>query len=96
MVDAVHELLLSPRAPYKLEARRIRVEEALQVVGNPYTLIRNYRQRNPKIHPLRRRKMLIGRTLTLVIEETIDPTTWLVVTGWESTKRERKMLDRQA
>jgi hypothetical protein len=33
------------------------------------------------------RRLLIGRTdggraLTLVIEQTIDPTTWLIVTGW--------------
>jgi hypothetical protein len=29
-----------------------------------------------------------------VIEQTHDPTTWLIVTGWESTNRERKMLRR--
>jgi hypothetical protein len=32
-----------------------------------------------------------GRTLTLVIERTADPTTWLIVTGWESIQAERKI-----
>ncbi len=44
-----------------------------------------------------RRRLLIGRTdggrsLTLVIEQTLDPTTWLIVTGWEATDSERKIL----
>jgi hypothetical protein len=34
-----------------------------------------------------------GRPLTLVIERTADPTTWLIVTGWESTQAERKILE---
>ena len=42
--------------------------------------------------------LLIGRTdggrpLTLVIERTVDPTTWLVVTGWSSTEAERRILE---
>jgi hypothetical protein len=31
--------------------------------------------------------------VTLVIEQTVDPTTWLIVTGWASTDPERKLLD---
>jgi len=43
------------------------------------------------------RRLLIGRTdggryMTLVIERTLEPTTWLIVTGWGSTEVERKML----
>jgi hypothetical protein len=34
-----------------------------------------------------------GRVLALVIERTLDPTTWLIVTGWAATDRERKILD---
>jgi hypothetical protein len=30
--------------------------------------------------------------LTLVIERTLDPTTWLVVTGWSATAGERELL----
>ena len=33
-----------------------------------------------------------GRALTLVLERTIDPTSWLIVTGWEATERERRIL----
>jgi len=35
-----------------------------------------------------------GRALTLVIERTIDPTTWLIATGWSSTDAERNLLER--
>jgi hypothetical protein len=30
--------------------------------------------------------------LTLVVERTREPTTWLTITGWEATARERKIL----
>jgi len=33
-----------------------------------------------------------GRALTLVIERTVDPTTWLIVTGWPATERERRII----
>jgi len=44
-----------------------------------------------------RRLLLIGSTdggmpLTLVIERTVEPTTWLIVTGWSSTQRERRLV----
>ena len=47
-----------------------------------------------------RRRFLIGmtdggRALTLVVEQTIDPTTWLVVTGWSATLGERRILGRR-
>jgi len=35
-----------------------------------------------------------GRALTLVIESTLEPTDWLVVTGWSSANHERRMLKR--
>lgn len=46
-----------------------------------------------------RRRLMIGttdggRALTLVIERTIEPTTWLIVTGWSSTDAERNLLGR--
>jgi hypothetical protein len=31
-------------------------------------------------------------TLTLVIERTVDPTSWLIVTGWTATERERRII----
>lgn len=45
------------------------------------------------------RHLLIGRThggrvLTVVIEATLDPTTWLPVTAWSSDAAERKILER--
>jgi hypothetical protein len=46
-----------------------------------------------------RRRFLIGstdggRVLTLVIEQTVEPTTWLIVTGWNATAAERNLLSR--
>jgi hypothetical protein len=35
---------------------------------------------------------MAGRSLTLVIEQTVEPTSWLTITGWESTEIERKLL----
>jgi hypothetical protein len=51
-------------------------------------------------HDPERRRFLIGstdggRALTLVIEQTVDPTTWLIVTGWDATAAERRILNRQ-
>jgi uncharacterized DUF497 family protein len=45
----------------------------------------------------RQRHMLIGRTdggrpLTVVIEETSDSASWIVITGWQSSIRERKLV----
>jgi hypothetical protein len=55
------------------------------------------RQRRRQHEPGSRR-LLIGRTdggrcRTLVIERTVEPTTWLVITGWDSTDVERKFLE---
>jgi hypothetical protein len=33
-----------------------------------------------------------GRLLTLVVERTMEPTTWLIVTGWDATEAERRIL----
>jgi hypothetical protein len=34
-----------------------------------------------------------GRALTLVVERTVDPTSWLLVTGWIATARERGIIE---
>jgi len=36
-----------------------------------------------------------GRALTIVVERTVDPTTWLIVTGWNSTAVERNLRGRR-
>jgi hypothetical protein len=45
------------------------------------------------------RRFLIGRTsggrvLTLVIEQTLGPTTWLIITGWSAKDGEPILLER--
>ncbi len=95
MADAVHELLVTERVLEKLGQRGISDEEAAQLPQGRHVIVRNP---SPAPDAVRRR-LLIGRTqggrlLTLVIESTIEPTTWVIVTGWSSTTAERNLLER--
>jgi hypothetical protein len=98
MPDLINELLATEAAIDKLGGRGISISEAKQVLWNRYVVIRNRRGSIARSqHAIRR--LLIGcsdsrRFLTLVIEETIEPTTWLLVTGWESTQAERMILEK--
>jgi hypothetical protein len=94
-VDAIHELLATNDAADKLGARAISVGEAQQLIDNRYVIVRNRgrRRRRPELA----RRLVIGRTdggrvLTLVVERTSEPTTWVIVTGWSATDSERKLL----
>lgn len=92
VADVVHELLATEAAVGKLGARGISTEEARDLTRNGHVTVRN-----PAGGELGERRLLIGltdggRALTLVIEGTVDPTTWLIVTGWSSTPAERNLL----
>lgn len=92
MPDEIAELLLTEAALDKLGARAITPDDARQVPRNAHVVVRNPRGDAPGA-----RRLLIGRTdggraLTLVVERTADPTTWVVVTGWESSQRERRLV----
>ncbi|MBB4661787.1 DUF4258 domain-containing protein [Conexibacter arvalis] len=94
MPDAIVELLATEAAISKLGARDITTDEARQLPRNAHTIVRN-----PREEPPGKRRIVVGRTnggraLTLVVERTIDPTTWLIVTGWESSPRERRLIPR--
>lgn len=90
---AVHQLLATDVALDKLGARAISAQEAEQLPRNHHVAVRN-----PHEGAWRGARLLLvgltdgGRALTLVIERTADPTTWLIVTGWSSTVTERKLL----
>jgi hypothetical protein len=95
MPDVVHELLATEVALGKLGARGISADEAGQTTRNRHVLVRNPQAGAES----GKRRLLIGitgggRVLTLVIERTIEPTTWLIVTGWRSTDVERNLLGR--
>ena len=97
VTDAVRELLATETALGKLRARGISVEEGQQLLNNRHVLVRRGGRPRRSARALRARRLLIGRTdggraITLVIERTLDPTIWLVVTGWEATPAERKIL----
>jgi hypothetical protein len=90
--DAIAELLVTEAAIDKLGARDITTDAVRQIPRNANVLVRNPRTELPD-----KRRLLIGRTdggrgLTLVIERTVEPTTWLVVTGWDSSPAERRLL----
>ena len=91
---AVQQLLATDVALDKLGARAISAQEAEQLPRNHHVAVRN-----PRAGASRGGRMLLvgltdgGRALTLVIERTADPTTWLIVTGWSATVTERKLLE---
>lgn len=98
MPKDVKQLLATEAALDKLGARGISTAEAGQTLWNGHVVIKNLRGSSER--PQRDvRRLLIGRTdagriLTLVIEETIEPTAWLLVTGWDSTRAERMIMER--
>ncbi len=90
---AVQELLATEVALDKLGARGISAKEAEQIPRNDHVTTRNRGGRRTATE----RRLLIGRTdggrvLTLVLQRTVDPTTWLIVTGWSATDAERMIL----
>lgn len=94
MAHVISELLATDAARVKLGARGISTAEAEQLPRNRHATVRN----PGGISHEGERLLLIGhtdggRTLTLVIERTVDPTSWLIVTGWIATERERRIID---
>jgi hypothetical protein len=93
VADVFHELLVTEVGLEKLAARGITAGEAEQVPRNPHVTVRNpHAGGEPNT-----RRLLIGltsggRALTLVIERTVEPSTWLIVTGWNATDAERRLL----
>jgi hypothetical protein len=90
--EVVHELLVTEAAVEKLGARGISDNEAEQLLRNAHVTVHN-----PGAGGDTKRRFLIGRTdggrvLTLVVEATLEPTSWVVVTGWTAATDERKML----
>jgi hypothetical protein len=90
----VSHLDASDVARKKLGARGISVAEARQLLRNRHKTERNPGAPRGKGDRLR----LIGQTdggrvLTLVIERTLDPNSWAIVTGWTAGPRERKVIN---
>jgi hypothetical protein len=94
MAEMIAQLLATDAARVKLGARDISTAEAEQLARNRHATMRNPRARGQEGDRL----LLVGHTdggraLTLVLERTVDPTSWLIVTGWESSERERRILN---
>lgn len=97
-MDVIRELLATTAAVRKLGARAISIDETQQLLDNRYVIVRNRGGGRSREQTIARRLLIGrthgGRTLTLVVERTREPSTWLIITGWEATARERKLLDR--
>jgi hypothetical protein len=92
VADVIHELIATDAARDKLGARQIAMPEIAQLPRNRHATLRNPRGAGDG-----KRCLLVGRTdggrvLTLVIERTLEPTTWLIVPGWTATERERRII----
>lgn len=92
MPPEITDLVFTFAAVDKLGARNISHAEVAEILWNRHRIARNPRSAEPE------RRFLIGTTnegrhLTIVISPTDDPTTWLVITGWESTVAQRKILE---
>lgn len=93
MVD-VRFLLFAPETEEHLT--RASPNEIRQLLANEHLTAENPAGPHPRSGAARH--LLIGRTnggryLTVVIEATLDPTTWLPVTAWDSTASERAILN---
>ncbi len=93
---SVRGLLITEEATEKVGARGISAVEAQQIVDNHHTILENSGRDRRNVRELHARRLLVGpanggRMLTLVVEQTADPTTWLLVTGWDSSRTERRM-----
>ena len=91
MPDEVNDLLINETGIEKLGARGISEREARQVLQNDNAI-------GPNPRGGEERRLLVGltdggRVLTLVVERTLEPGSWIVVTGWNSTKSQRKILE---
>lgn len=91
----VSQLLASDVALDKLGARGISAGEVQQLLRNDHVVVSNPREGGESDTT---RRLLIGLTdgggaLTVVIEQTVDPTSWLIVTGWSSTAVERNLRE---
>lgn len=93
--DEVRQLLATDVALDKLGARGISAAEVEQLLRNRHVTVRN-----PRASAARATCLLLigvtdgGRVLTVVVERTADPATWLIITGWVATAAERKILER--
>lgn len=93
MAETIAQLLATDAARVKLGARDISTAEAEQLPRNRHATVRNPHGGGEESE----RILLVGHTdggraLTLVLERTLDPSSWLIVTLWESSRRERRIL----
>jgi hypothetical protein len=95
----ISELLAPDAAAEKLSVHGISVREAQQLPRNNHVTLPNTGRQRRSRRRLYARRVVVGRTnggrtLTLIVEATNDPTTWLIVTGWTATSDERSKMSK--
>ena len=99
MAQTISRIQATEAALAKLGGRGISEAEAEQLLNNAYVIAKSLRGLAARRQPKARRALIGltdgGRALTLVIEETLEPSSWLIITGWNSSQRERKILTRK-
>jgi hypothetical protein len=93
MAETIAQLLATDAARVKLGTRDSSTAEVEQLPRNRHATVRNPRGGGEEGE----RILLVGHTdggrpPTLVRERTLDPTSWPIITGWESSDRERRIL----
>lgn len=88
----ISQLLATDVALDKLGARGISGGEVWQLIGNDHVVAGNPRGGGQSDT----RRLVLGvtdggRALTIVVERTVDPTTWVIVTCWNSMAVERNL-----
>jgi hypothetical protein len=83
-VPPIYDLEVPDFALVKLGRRNISGAEARELLGNPHRESPNSRSPRKRERRFLRGETNGGRRLTLVVETNDDPTTWLVITGWDS------------
>ena len=86
----IRDLAFDDENEDKLARRNISPEDVHDILAQPHVLVRNRRHRRGVYKIVGRDAG--GRVLTVILEQTRIRTTWRPVTGWASSKAEKRLL----
>lgn len=97
MADVVHQLFATEKALDKLGARGISMSEAEQLLRNRHASSGTYEatqtaDSGQRVGCSSASQTANGRSPSG--SETIEPTTWLLITAWDATAVERRLIER--
>lgn len=86
----IYDLAFDDENEDKLSRRGISEEDALDLISQPYLVVRNKRRGRGRYKVIGKDRA--GRILTIILEPTTIKTTWRPVTGWPSTVAEKGLF----